>query len=125
MEAAPFISICIPAYRRTEFLKRLLDSVEIQTYTNYEVVITDDSPDVSVQELVEQHAVRSKIRYYKNPKTLGTPENWNEGLRYARSEWIKIMHDDDWFSGPESLAGFAEAIRKTDYGFYFCDLVEN
>jgi glycosyltransferase involved in cell wall biosynthesis len=119
MEAAPFISICIPAYRRTEFLKRLLDSVEIQTYSNYEVVITDDSPDFTVQELVEQHTVRSKIRYYKNAKTLGTPENWNEGLRKARSEWIKIMHDDDWFGGPESLAGFAEAIQKGVNKFWF------
>ena len=54
MEAAPFISICIPAYQRTAFLKRLLDSIKIQTYSNYEVVITDDSPDFDVKELVEK-----------------------------------------------------------------------
>ena len=119
MEEAILISICIPAFRRTEFLKRLLDSIAIQTYQNYEVVITDDSPDDGVGELVEQHSVKPRIRYVKNAKTLGSPENWNEGLRMAKSDWIKIMHDDDWFSGPESLGYYAEAIRKGIYQFYF------
>lgn len=119
MEGAPFISICIPAYRRTVLLKRLLDSIGIQSYPNYEVVITDDSPDFAVQELVEQHRVKAKTRYFKNEVTLGTPENWNEALRRAKSDWIKIMHDDDWFSGPESLGLFADAIRNGKSMFYF------
>jgi glycosyltransferase involved in cell wall biosynthesis len=40
----PLISICIPAYKRTEFLQRLLDSIDIQTFKNFEVIVTDDSP---------------------------------------------------------------------------------
>jgi glycosyltransferase involved in cell wall biosynthesis len=119
MERAPFISICIPAYRRTAFLRRLLDSIAIQTYPHFEVVITDDSPDLAVQELADQHPVKPKIRYFKNTETLGTPENWNEGLRRANSDWIKIMHDDDWFSGPESLGYFADAVRGETSCFYF------
>jgi glycosyltransferase involved in cell wall biosynthesis len=119
MDEAPFISVCIPAYQRTGFLKRLLDSISIQNYPNFEVVITDDSPGSEVQELVEQHPVRSKIRYYRNQATLGTPENWNEALRKAKFDWIKIMHDDDWFSGPDSLTDFASTIRNSGTSFYF------
>ena len=119
MGSAPFISICIPAFGRTGFLKRLLDSIEIQTYPDYEVVITDDSPDFAVKELVERHPVRSKIQYFRNSETLGTPENWNEGLRRAKSEWIKIMHDDDWFSGPESLGYFADIVSSGKNSFCF------
>jgi len=114
-----FISICIPAFRRTTYLKRLLDSISIQTYRHFEVVITDDSPDVDVQELAEQHPLSPQIRYFKNQGRLGTPENWNEGIRRAKSNWIKIMHDDDWFSGPDSLLHFADAIRKGENRFYF------
>ena len=113
------ISICIPAFQRTDYLKRLLDSIHIQTYPHFEVVITDDSPGFEVKELAELHPVSPKIRYYKNQSVLGTPENWNEGIRKAKSEWIKIMHDDDWFSGPQSLRQFADQIRKNEYGFYF------
>ena len=104
----PFISICIPAFGRIDYLKRLLDSIYIQTYPHFEVVITDDSPGFEVKELAEQHPLRPKIRYFKNQATLGTPENWNEGIRKAKYDWIKIMHDDDWFSGPSSLRKFCK-----------------
>ncbi len=119
MEQPPFISICIPAFRRTDYLKRLLDSIEIQSFRSFEVVITDDSPGLEVRNLVESHTLAPLIRYFKNAQTLGSPENWNEGLRVVRGEWIKIMHDDDWFSGPESLQVFADTIREGHAGFYF------
>ncbi len=119
MAAAPLISICIPAYQRKEYLRRLLDSIEIQTFRLFEVIITDDSPGTELQELVENHPLLPKIRYYKNHRTLGTPENWNEGFRKSGGDWIKIMHDDDWFSGPESLYFFAEAIEKGNARSYF------
>ncbi len=119
MEESLFISICIPAYQRTEHLKRLLDSLEIQSFRRFEVVITDDSPGPELQNLVEAHPLKTLIRYFKNPKTLGSPENWNECLRKAKSDWIKIMHDDDCLSGPDSLLSFAEAIENGGSRFYF------
>jgi glycosyltransferase involved in cell wall biosynthesis len=52
--------------------------------------------------------------------TIGTPENWNEAVRQANGKWIKIMHDDDWFSGPASLTRFANAIKQNpDCAFIF------
>jgi glycosyltransferase involved in cell wall biosynthesis len=119
MGETPFISICIPAYQRSEYLGRLLDSIETQSFRRFEVIITDDSPGVELQRLIENHPLKPVIRYFKNLQTLGSPENWNEALRKARAEWIKIMHDDDWFSGPDSLRFFAEAIEKGRAAFYF------
>jgi|SRR5688572_19562082 len=108
-----FISICIPAYKRTEFVKRLLDSIVIQTFKNYEVIISDDSPGDEVRQIVD-HFSRdlSPIVYFKNPKPLGTPANWNKAISLGKGKWIKLMHDDDWFSGPDSLVKFAEAAKK-------------
>jgi glycosyltransferase involved in cell wall biosynthesis len=119
MGEALLVSICIPAYQRTEYLKRLLDSIEMQTFRRFEVVITDDSPGGEVLEMVENHLLKPMIRYFKNPRTLGSPENWNEGLRKAKADWIKIMHDDDWFTGPDSLGVFADAIQNGAARFYF------
>jgi glycosyltransferase involved in cell wall biosynthesis len=119
MGEALLVSICIPAYQRKDCLKRLLDSIEIQTFRRFEVVITDDSPGGEVLDIVEDHPLRPLIRYFKNPRTLGSPENWNEGLRKAKADWIKIMHDDDWFTGPDSLAVFADAIQNRAARFYF------
>lgn len=94
---------------------RLLDSIAVQTYQDFEVVITDDSPDDSVEAVVRNYP-SLPIRYFRNPVALGTPANWNQGISLAQGEWIKIMHDDDWFRTPESLKRFADETKK---GFHF------
>jgi len=110
------ISICIPAYKRTHFLMRLLQSIELQTYKDFEVIISDDSDDDSVSQLLTAFRGKFPIQYFKNEKALGTPANWNFGISKAKGEWIKLMHDDDWFAKPTSLQQFADSIS---YGSKF------
>ena len=104
-----FISICIPAYKHIEYLKRLLDSIVIQTFRDFEVVITDDSPGNEVAVLVDKYRQELKIVYKKNNPISGSPGNWNQAILNASGDWIKIMHDDDWFSSPSSLELFAKS----------------
>jgi len=106
----PLISICIPAYKRIDYLERLLDSIIIQDYKNFEVIITDDTPGDELKGFCEGYKQKIPLQYYKNKESLGTPENWNEAIRKATGQWIKIMHDDDWFSGNDSLREYATAI---------------
>jgi len=129
MTNAPEISICIPAYKNISFLKRLLDSITIQTYLNYEVIVTDDTPDNSVEVFLEQNFSFLTIRYYKNKQSLGTPENWNECIRRAKGKWIKLMHNDDWFNKEDALQKFYNVtLDYPDISFFFCafqNIVEN
>ena len=104
-------SICIPAYKRPENIDRLLSSILIQTFNDYEVIITDDSGDDSLKDVLEKYS-NLPIKYFRNEKPLGTPANWNYSISLAKGEWIKIMHDDDWFADERSLAFFAEATSK-------------
>lgn len=113
------ISICIPAYKRTDYLKRLLDSLVIQTFQQFEVVVTDDSNDASVSALLQQYEGRLNIVYRKNAVALGTPANWNAAIQLAKGEWIKLMHDDDWLAHEHSLQQFADATRHNQQ-FVFC-----
>ncbi|HVU96486.1 MAG TPA: glycosyltransferase [Puia sp.] len=110
MAATPLISVCIPAYKNTHFLSRLLDSIAVQTFRDLEVVVTDDSPGSEVKALCDSYSARLPIRYFRNPQPLGSPENWNEAIRRSTGYWIKIMHDDDWFFDENSLAEYARAI---------------
>jgi glycosyltransferase involved in cell wall biosynthesis len=105
-------SICIPAYKRIEYLNRLLDSISKQDFKYFEVIVTDDSSDDTVERLCFEYNETFDIQYYKNNPTLGTPENWNESIRHAKGDWIKIMHDDDWFTDKNSLGEFAHIINK-------------
>ncbi len=116
---SPFFSICIPVYKNVVFLKRLLDSVLAQTFTDFEIIITDDSPDETVQQWLATHFEDARIHYFRNPTALGTPENWNEGIRKASGEWIKLIHDDDWLETPETLQTFAQAIQQHPGKVYF------
>ncbi|MBZ5856366.1 glycosyltransferase family 2 protein [Flavihumibacter profundi] len=106
----PLISICIPAYQRINYLERLLRSIEQQTFRDFEIIVTDDSPDNSVALMVDKYH-HLNIRYKKNEVALGTPANWNSGIKQCRGEWIKLIHDDDWFSSPDSLQIFADHTK--------------
>ncbi len=117
--AQPTISICIPAYKRTDFLKRLLDSIAIQNYSSFEVLVTDDSPGTEVEDLCKLYNSKFSLQYFRNTTQLGTPENWNEAIRKAKGEWIKLMHDDDWFSRPDALGKFASVAEQDNSAMIF------
>jgi glycosyltransferase involved in cell wall biosynthesis len=115
----PFISICIPAYKRVQYLSRLLDSILVQTFKDYEIVLSDDSDDDSVQNLCDLYAAKLPIGYFRNKTSLGTPANWNFAISKAKGEWIKLIHDDDWFATPASLELFAASARSVNKKFIF------
>ena len=66
----PKVSICIPAYKNAAGIVRLLDTVKQQGYTDYEVIITDDSPDDSVKTAAQESGI-AELLYHKNEKRLG------------------------------------------------------
>ncbi|GHT52317.1 hypothetical protein AGMMS49982_12220 [Bacteroidia bacterium] len=119
----PKVSICIPAYKQVDYLKRCLDSIKNQTHTDYEAVISDDSPNDDIKNLIAQYS-DLPIVYHKNPEALGSPENWNQAMRLASGEYIKIMHHDDWFASSSSLQQYVELLDKHPeaiFGFSACN----
>lgn len=115
------VSICIPAYKQVKYLGKLLDSVLIQTYTDFEIILTDDTPDDAVLSFIKKHPIYPKINYYKNTPAKGSPGNWNEAIRLAKGEYIKIMHHDDWFTQEDSLEKFVKALDENpSVVFAFC-----
>ncbi|MFM7662541.1 MAG: glycosyltransferase family 2 protein, partial [Bacteroidota bacterium] len=108
------ISICVPAYRRVDFLKRLLFSLKNQYFKDFELVITDDSgDDNSVENLIKSFEFNFSIVYHKNQVPLGSPKNWLASISHAKGDWIKIMHDDDYFTSPDSLQEFVNQIDSS------------
>lgn len=103
------VSICIPAYNDVEALQRLLDSIEIQTYQDYEVIITDDSTTTDVEQFVKTRN-NHKICYYKNEKQIGATANCNAAMERASGEYIKMMHHDDWFADNNSIEQFVKML---------------
>lgn len=118
--AQPFISICIPTYKRADLLKKLLDSILAQSFRNYEVLINDNSPDDSVKDLVAGYNSLLPVAYEKNEPAVSATENCNKVMSRAAAPWIKIMHDDDWFADDDALQLFADAAEQSGKDFIFC-----
>ncbi len=115
------VSICVPAYKQVEFLRETLRSVEAQDFTDYEIIITDDSPDSSVRDLVTEFSFGDKLRYFHNSPALGSPLNWNAAVALARGEYVKILHHDDHFIRPDALRLFVKLLDENpDVDFGFC-----
>jgi glycosyltransferase involved in cell wall biosynthesis len=119
------VSICIPTYQSGEKLERLLRSVQIQTFTDYEIVISDDSRDESVLDIVRNKFPHLGIKYFHNDTALGTPENWNNAVAKTSGEWIKIMHHDDWFRHENALQRFIDTLKKNPKAMFVFSAFRN
>lgn len=106
----PKVSICIPAYKQPDSILRTLESIRMQDFLDFEVVVSDDTPDDSVYKACERFLTCFSIRYVRNDKSLGSPGNWNRAVDAASGEYIKIMHHDDYFSDNASLGAFVALL---------------
>jgi len=99
----------------------LLDSILIQDFNDYEVVITDDSSDNGVEDIAKEYSHKMYLKYFRNTLRLGSPENWNESIRLAEGEYIKPMHHDDWFADQGALRKFVAMLEVHPHAdFAFC-----
>jgi glycosyltransferase involved in cell wall biosynthesis len=107
----PKVSICIPAYNKTEKLTKLMESIKIQIYKDYEIVITDDSSDNENGKMLKTYN-ELPVKYIKNETNLGPSKNWNQSIKQAKGQYIKMMFDDDWFSDENSLGKFVSMLDE-------------
>lgn len=90
------VSIVVPLFNRKDFIKETVESVEAQTYTNWELIIVDDGSTDGGIEFV-QHYFRDDRIYVKKrtASTGGANVCRNEGIKYASGEYIIFLDSDD------------------------------
>lgn len=99
------VAICIPSYNNVNTMRRLMDSITIQTFRDFVVIITDDSNNREIEELVFEYKDVAVV-YHKNEIRLGLSANTNMAIEMAQKyepKYIKIMYHDDFFSFQDSL----------------------
>jgi GT2 family glycosyltransferase len=90
------VSIIIPHYNLVDYLKRLLESVSIQTYQDYEVIIIDDfTPDRSapaqIRELIKDYP---KMRLVENTENMRFARTCNRGIELAKGNYVCLLNQD-------------------------------
>lgn len=107
----PKISLIVPVYnmdRAIEFLSRNLNSILIQTYKDYEIIISDDSDDDMLKIWLKKYP----IKYFKNKGHKGMANNTNHALDNASGEYLKILYQDDYFYNRTSLEDLSKSLRS-------------
>ncbi|HEY9682427.1 MAG TPA: glycosyltransferase [Oculatellaceae cyanobacterium] len=108
--ATPQISICLPVYNGEQYLADAINSALTQTFSDFELLISDDcSTDSSSAIIATLAAKDSRIRHWKNEKNLGLFANYNAAMRQARGKFIKPYAQDDFWE-PTILACELEAL---------------
>ena len=108
----PRVSIGLPVYNAEKYLAEALNSILAQTYTDFELIISDNASTDRTQEICLDYAQKDqRIRYHRNEKNLGGAPNFNLVFRMARGEYFKWAAHDDIIA-PEFLSKCVEVLDK-------------
>lgn len=118
----PTISVIIPNYNHAHFLKQRIDSVLMQTYQDFEVIILDDCSTDNSRQIIEEYRNNSKISniIYNKENTGSTFKQWEKGIGISKGEYIWIAESDD-FCLDSFLENAVNAMDKNDNAsLFFC-----
>lgn len=118
----PRFSICIPVWEQhgvgLQYLKDLIYSIQIQTFQNYEIIISDHSINDQIYEFV---TTLHKVKYVRNLSNRGNGVyNLNQTLIRASGEIIKIMFQDDFMFDRRCLEKFDKEFQNEDVKWVVC-----
>jgi glycosyltransferase involved in cell wall biosynthesis len=88
-----FYSVIVPVYNRPQEVLELLESLCLQTFSNFEVLIIEDGSDQSCERIVEQFHDRLNIRYFFKPNS-GQGFSRNYGFERAKGDYFIVFDSD-------------------------------
>ena len=107
-EKGELISIIVPIYNVENYLRHCLDSIQKQTYQNFEcLLINDGSPDNSADICREYVSKDSRFRYFEKENG-GVSSARNLGIEHSKGEYITFIDSDDWVD-----SDYLEALYTT------------
>ena len=110
MSVSPPLTIGLPVFNGRNFLTESLDSLLAQTYTDFELTISDNASTDSTEDICRDDAARdNRIRYVRQPVNLGAAPNHNYLVQVARGRLFKWAAHDDLFA-PKLVERCIEAL---------------
>jgi spore maturation protein CgeB len=105
----PLVSVIVPTYNRPDFLDEALNSIQRQTYKDFEVIVINDGGE-DILSVITPYNADYKIVYIKLKKRKGPSTARNAGLKMAKGKYIAYLDDDDIYycNHLETLVGFLE-----------------
>lgn len=93
---APLVSIGMPLYNAERYLEETLDSILAQTFTDFELIVSDNASIDGTDEICRRYAAMdSRIKYSRNPRNMGATYNYNRTFALASGAYFRHNAYDD------------------------------
>ncbi len=120
----PFFSIILPTYNRAHLIGKAIESVQAQTFSDWELLLVDDGSTDNTKSIAQSYAAedpRIKYIYQKNAERCAARNN---GIRNSSGKYICFLDSDDYYLQDrlQQLAGYL-AEKKQAENFFFTGLV--
>lgn len=107
----PLVSVIVPIYKVEPYLRRCLDSIVKQTYTNLEIILVDDGSPDGCPQICDEYAAKDKRIVVIHKENGGLSDARNAGLDICKGEYISFVDSDDW-TNENYIANLLDIITK-------------
>ena len=117
----PYFSIIVPTYNHGNFIKRCINSVLCQSYSDWEMIIVNNySDDDTIEKVKAFKDSRIKLINYRNNGIIAASRN--RGIKEASGKWICFLDSDDWWYPEKLKVCFSEIQKeKSDVIYHYLD----
>lgn len=120
VESLPKVSIVLPTYNGSRYLRQAIDSCLNQTYRNIELVIVDDGSTDETPGIIKSY-VDERIKYVRQRRNKGLPHALNTGFSNATGEYLTWTSDDNQYL-PKAIKRMAECLGShPEVDFVYAD----
>lgn len=124
-ENNPLVSIIIPTYNRADLIVETLQSVQNQTYQNWECIVVDDgSTDGTENVMAQFYRHDYRFSFHKNNSSKGAPGARNTGAKLSKGEFLVFMDSDDLLAKDCLLYRMEKMRSHPDFDFLVFSTVE-
>ena len=116
-------SIIVPTYNRANLILETLETVFVQVYRNFEIIVVDNCSTDHTDKVLQPLADAGKIIYIRNDKNYERSKSRNIGIRYAKGDFLTFLDSDD-FMYPNCLQDAAAFIANNPEMKFFQNMFE-
>lgn len=106
------ISVIIPVYNTERYLRRCVDSVLSQTYSQLEIILVNDDSTDSSAEICNQYAEKDSRIKAIHKSNGGASSARNEGLRNATGNYVVFLDSDDFWNNDSAISNIVQVIEN-------------
>jgi glycosyltransferase involved in cell wall biosynthesis len=117
----PLVSIVIATYKTPiEYIKKTIESAINQTWINLEILVSDDSIEPIIKNIIEDYQ-DDRIRYYHNQPSLGPADNHWQCFQKAQGDYIAVLNHDDFWEESFIERLIQPLVQDLTLAISFCD----